>query len=771
MNEVQSNEVKNDEPAIDVRFLLTWIATGMLVYALISGLLIWLLPFGRYSQYSVLVHSITGVVLSVPICRQMYRHWRRRRDFIEGGPKTLALVAVAVMSVCFLSGLYLVWNGTFGGKGLGLAGPFHLYAGLALGLVIIWHLSPIFARYRKTQPTIRREARQRIVGISGMIVVGLLSLSWILAATTDREEGVFASFASAYDLPYGDDRPFWPSRAEIDSPPWKMQLQADLETIMDEEELQRLLNAALYGADNESGPIDRVNKFLQNLELAPAQLETASNALRQASTGRQEHGALRIDAYPRAESCGDAGCHQEIYNEWRPSAHGFAAEDTLFLRVQDLLAESKGAAATRSCAGCHDPVALLGATRDGSPITEGRLYTHDGVSCVSCHSVTETTTAGNGSYRLGAPQPYLFEYSDTEFARRLNSFLIRSYPEQHNNDYGRALYKSSEFCAACHKQVPLPGVATDVGLAQEQNEYDSWKNGRWYHEDNPEKTVDCRECHMPLVASNDPASGDNVDTYRSSGDGKHRSHRVLASNMYIPTLQSLPGGTEQAEKTIAWLRGEIDIPEIESKWVKGPVVDIQISAPDRIEPGELVNITLFLHNNKTGHDFPAGPLDLLESWVELTVQDNLGRTLLLLGDADTENPALDAPIIYKADWYDRRGLPVDTHNLWDVVGASYKNTLASDSVEIADIAFQCPGIGRPRISESYSETGPGERKTDVVFSIDNLEVAELRVSARLLYRKANPEFLRRVFGVTDPVDAPVIELVSTSHVIEVSKGP
>lgn len=770
MYETSQDEIRNDEPKDDIRFLLTWIATGMLVYSLISGLLIWLLPFGPYSQYSVLVHSAIGVILSIPICRQMYRHWRRRHYFIEGSPKHLALFAVAVMGACLISGVYLFWKATVGGSGIGLAAQFHLYAGLVLGLVILWHLVPIFARYQKSQPTVRRAARHRNAGISGVIVVGFLCVTWILAATTDSDAVVFGLLAGDYEMPYGVDRPFWPSRAEIDNPPWKEQLAQDLAAIVATEKLQGLFDAAFSGMDNKHGPIERIAATLQTLELSAQQLQTAHTALQQASADMQSNGALNVTAYPRADSCGSAGCHNEIYNEWRPSAHGFAAEDTLFLRVQELLAESRGAAETRSCAGCHDPLALLSATRDGSPIADGALYQHDGVSCVSCHSITETTTAGNGSYRLTAPRPYLFADSESEFARWLNHFLIRSHPDQHNSDYGRALYRDSEFCAACHKQVPLPGVDTDVGLAQEQNEYDSWKNGRWYHEGEPEQTVECRECHMPLVASDDPASGDDEDSYRSPNDGKHRSHRVLASNMYIPTLQSLPGGKEQTERTIAWLRGEIDIPEIESKWVKGPVVDIQISAPDQIKPGELVNITLFLHNNKTGHDFPAGPLDLLESWIELTVEDNLGRTLLLLGDAKNENPALDAPVIYKADWYDRRGLPVEVHNLWDVVGASYKNTLESGSVEIADIAFQCPGIGRPRISESYSETGPGERKTDVVFSIDNSEIEELRVSARLLYRKANPEFLRRVFGVEEHVDAPVIELVSASHVIKVSGG-
>ena len=769
MSEANQNEIATDA-GFGANLFLTWVSTGMLAYGLVSGLLIWLLPFGEFSQHSVLVHSIVGVIVTAPVSWRLYRHWRRRRDNFEGIPSLIAMAAIVVMAVCLVSGLYLVWNGVVGGKRLDPIGEFHFYGGLLLGLAIIWHLIPVFARYRKSQTTSRRAAGHKFAAISGLIVLVLLSSTWILGKATGSATEVFGPFADAYELPYGADRPFWPSRAQIDSPPWKIQLIQDLELIMDPEELQRLLNAGLTGEDSESGPIERIEGFLQSLELAPEQVQAGSNALRHASSRLQEQGALRTEAYPRAETCGNAGCHEEIFNEWRPSAHGFAAEDTLFLRVQELLAESKGAAETRNCAGCHDPLALLGATRDGSPITEGRLYAHDGVSCVSCHSVTHTTTAGNGSYRLAAPQPYLFAGSDSELAQRLNQFLIRSYPDQHNDDYGRALYKKSEFCAACHKQVPLPSVSTEVGLAQEQNEYDSWKNGRWYNEDKPEETVDCRECHMPLVASSDPASGDDKDSYRSPSDGMHRSHRVLASNMYIPELQSLPGGTEQAEKTIAWLRGEIDIPEIEFKWVDGTVVDIEISAPDQIKPGELVNITLFLHNNKTGHDFPAGPLDVLESWVELTVEDDRGRTLLLMGDADTENPALDAPVVYKADWYDRRGLPVATHNLWDVVGASYKNTLESGGVEVANIAFQCPGIGRPRISESYSEGGPGERKTDVVFSIDNSEISELRVSARLFYRKANPEFLRRVFGVEEHIDAPVIELVSASHVIKVSEA-
>jgi len=83
------------------------------------------------------------------------------------------------------------------------------------------------------------------------------------------------------------------------------------------------------------------------------------------------------------------------------------------------------------------------------------------------------------------------------------------------------------------------------------------------------------------------------------------------------------------------------------------------------------------------------------------------------------------------------------------------------------VPFRCPVIARPRMSESVSEEGPGERNSDVVFSIENEELTELRITARLLFRKANPEFLAKVYELDTVVEAPVIELNKTSHTIKV----
>ena len=49
-----------------------------------------------------------------------------------------------------------------------------------------------------------------------------------------------------------------------------------------------------------------------------------------------------------------------------------------------------------------------------------------------------------------------------------------------------------------------------VGWVQLQNQYDNWKASHWFVEGSAAKTVECRECHMPLVPSHDPARGDDA---------------------------------------------------------------------------------------------------------------------------------------------------------------------------------------------------------------------------------------------------------------------
>ena len=165
-----------------------------------------------------------------------------------------------------------------------------------------------------------------------------------------------------------------------------------------------------------------------------------------------------------------------------------------------------------------------------------------------------------------------------------------------------------------------------VGWVQLQNQYDNWANSHWNKKGDPRKTVECRECHMPLVASTDPAAGDALDYNRQSGDRKHRSHRFIAANTIIPHAQrdELPGWEEHLRLTEEWLKGNLPVPEIADKWANGPIVTVNLTVPPSVAPGETIPLKVTMGSNKVGHDFPTGPLDIIQSWLEIHVTDGAG---------------------------------------------------------------------------------------------------------------------------------------------------
>jgi hypothetical protein len=115
---------------------------------------------------------------------------------------------------------------------------------------------------------------------------------------------------------------------------------------------------------------------------------------------------------------------------------------------------------------------------------------------------------------------------------------------------------------------------------------------------------------MPLLDGPEPGAGDAADYNRSPGDGKHRSHRFLGANQYMPALLKLPGGDTQVQLVERWLHGTYPIPEIASKWASGPAVSLALDAPDRATAGAPLRVRAIITSNKVGHDYPTGPLDL-----------------------------------------------------------------------------------------------------------------------------------------------------------------
>lgn len=474
-------------------------------------------------------------------------------------------------------------------------------------------------------------------------------------------------------------------------------------------------------------------------------------SLAQTSTG----GAFDARSLGGSESCGRSGCHNEIYKEWEVSAHRWSAMDPAFRAVQHTMGEQNGPESTRYCGGCHDPISLFSGTKNlfQDDLTNPIGF-DEGISCIACHSIEETDVKGNANYTLTQPERYMFELQEGKTAQFLSDFLIRSYPQKHIETLQHRLFKSPEFCAACHKQF-IDEEINNVGWVQLQNQYDNWRKSRWNHPGDPTKTVECRECHMPLEASLDPASGDDLDYNRTADDQKHRSHRFLGANQFIPTHLKLPGAEEQVELTEKWLRGEIEIPEIADKWKTGPAVPIEIIAPESVQPGEDVKLSVVVTNNKLGHDFPTGPLDIIQAWVEVVVTDQGGNEVFVSGRRDEEQFIQPGSFIFKAEPVDQYGNLIDRHNLWEMVGVRYRRALFPGFSDQAQFVFSCPGTMTSDTEDALSDE-------QVSFVVPGQEITGLHVEARLLYRKVDQFLLNELFGKDSGVTSPV-SVVSTDQ--------
>ncbi len=476
-------------------------------------------------------------------------------------------------------------------------------------------------------------------------------------------------------------------------------------------------------------------------------------------------GAFDERSLAGSASCGTAGCHTQILEEWKPSAHRYAAMDTVFQGIQTVMAKQNGAESTRYCGGCHDPISLFSGAKNifAENLTALPGY-QEGISCLSCHAIRETDLKGNANYTVTQPHDYLWQWQTRGAGRVARDFLIRTYPQEHLK-LSKRMFKKPEYCAACHKQF-IDQEVNRVGWVQLQNQYDNWAASHWNHKGDATKTVECRECHMPLVDSVDPASGDDTDYNRRSNDRKHRSHRFIASNELMPKALKLEGWQQQVQLTEQWLQGKQAVPEIAAKWAEGPIVKVTLDAPSMVRAGDSIPLRVIMTSNKGGHDYPTGPLDLIQSWLEVRVTDSTGQEMFSSGKRDEKNFIAPGTFLFKAEPVDQNGNLIDRHNLWEMVGVRFRRALFPGYSDSVQFAIPCTGsLTQPNAATLL--TG----QTNRVDLPPPAKPGTYHITASLQYRKVDQFLLNYLFGAENKLTSPVTEIDRATAAVEVKDSP
>jgi hypothetical protein len=178
------------------------------------------------------------------------------------------------------------------------------------------------------------------------------------------------------------------------------------------------------------------------------------------------------------ETC--KGCHPTHYREWKASMHAYAAEDPVFLAMNELGQRETDGGLGDFCVQCHAPMAVReGATTDGRNLDEVPDHLK-GVTCYFCHNVESVDGDHNAQLTLA---------NDTTMRGAIEG-AVR--PSAHGVSFSRFMDRnnpeSSRMCGACHDIVNDNGVHLERTFA----EYEASIFGAY----DESSFMSCTGCHM-----------------------------------------------------------------------------------------------------------------------------------------------------------------------------------------------------------------------------------------------------------------------------------
>ena len=394
-------------------------------------------------------------------------------------------------------------------------------------------------------------------------------------------------------------------------------------------------------------------------------------------------------SFPTAQYCGH--CHQESHKQWRESAHSNSNRVPYYLRNVGLLNTEKGIEFSRHCEGCHDPIALVaGALTDGAP--KKRPYDQDGVTCSVCHAIQKVDTRGTGSYTMGVPA-VLVDAAGAPITRPVTDAEILTHLDRHSAAVMRPFYKTSEFCASCHKAA-LPHTLNDYKWQRAMSPYDEWQNSSFAKQSplpfyKKDTVSTCQTCHMQTEALAGKDYG--------AKNGKLASHRWLGANSLIPKLY---GFDEQGSRIEQFLKNSVFNVDLFALEQGGKQEAATLIAPlgqtaFTLSATGPVTVSVVIQNKGIAHSHVPEQRDMYESWVKFTVTDAAGKVLHASGDLQPSGD-LDPD----AHSFTNRLINVKSelnarHEVWKNRVVAYNNTIQSGRSQLVRYSFPMPSGAGP----------------------------------------------------------------------------
>ncbi len=229
------------------------------------------------------------------------------------------------------------------------------------------------------------------------------------------------------------------------------------------------------------------------LVLLWASVFLATNSIAQDEQTDPHAQVFTEDDFPSASQCGQ--CHGTIYDEWRSSSHAYASISPMFHKFEQKISDLAPTIGT-FCVRCHAQVGTqLGEPRE-APLWERSEVAREGITCITCHRVTEAYGKVNGERHIQAGKIYAPVYGSSDgsgldnVVENSKSFSVKTNP---GDGRGKPIHTAaikfnnlseSEFCVSCHQVAVNLGIKLEV-VWDQYRASPARKDG-----------VSCQDCHM-----------------------------------------------------------------------------------------------------------------------------------------------------------------------------------------------------------------------------------------------------------------------------------
>jgi tetratricopeptide (TPR) repeat protein len=436
--------------------------------------------------------------------------------------------------------------------------------------------------------------------------------------------------------------------------------------------------------------------------------------------------------FPTAAYCGH--CHQESHAQWRQSAHANSFRAPWYIKNVSLLMNGKGVEFARHCEGCHNPIAITSGT-----ITKGvvqkRPTDDDGITCSVCHSIQKVDQRGTGSYVMGQPTVLLDE-AGKPIVGKVSDAEILAHLDRHSKAVMKDFYRSPEFCSSCHKAA-LPASLNDYKWQRAIFLSDEWQMSSFAKQSplpfyvKPAVST-CQTCHMTRA----PLTG--LDP--GAKNGQFASHRWLGANTMIPTFFHYD---DQLQKTEAFLQAgvfNVDLFAVE-KQTEHSLVAPMGTQPYTLHGGDAVTVSVVIQNKGAAHSHVPEQRDIYESWVQFTVKDPSGATIMQSGFLKPDGNLDERAHSFTNRLINKEGKLNDLHQVWANRVVAYNNTIQAGRSQVVRYQFRVP---------------------------EKLTSGALSVTAQVDYRRFNQHFID--FGMGKHTIQPVVVMASRTRLLRIGSN-